>query len=114
MLEVPSIICSSLPFLDDATFSLTLLLFIQLLGSVRLAAGIKQAFADVKLNADILFITAALGHHGPPLQTWRALPALSLESLCPSAFCARSNDTHPRDVPLQSSAAKNRALTLKR
>lgn len=81
MLHVPCVTCSLQPFLDDAAFVLALLLFIQLLGSVLAAAEIKRACADVKLNAYILFITAALGHRSPPLQIPPAVAALSLE-LC--------------------------------
>lgn len=88
MLHVPCVTCSLQPFLDDAAFVLALLLFIQLLGSVLAAAEIKRACADVKLNAYILFITAALGHRSPPLQIPPAVAALSLELCSPSAFGA--------------------------
>lgn len=74
---------------------------------VRAHSSWNQTDADVKLNAGILFIAVALSHRSLPLQTRRSPAALSLESCSPSAFCAPSNDTHPRDVPLQSSAVKN-------
>lgn len=85
---------------------------------VRACSSWNQTDADVKLNAGILFIAVVLSHCSltskrGPLQTRQSLAALSLELCSPSAFCAPSNDTHPRDVPLQSSAVKNWALTLK-
>lgn len=63
--------CVSQPFLlCDARFSISLLLFIfHLTPRVRAHSSWNQTDlcdADVKLNSDILFITATLGHRGRP------------------------------------------------